>query len=155
MIHMIENSQNSLSIVISTFDRKKYVDQLLLSIKEQTYLPNEIIIVDSSKENISYNYPAGLNVRKVCSRVAQLTYQRNLGVKNTECDLILHIDDDVILESNYIENILNTFDKYNEIDVVGGYIINEWDKTNYRNNKIVRLLNYLGFSSGSLLPGSV
>lgn len=145
----------NISVVISTFERVKYVNQLLLSIKEQTFLPNEIIIVDSSNENISYNYPAGLKVRKVYSKVAQLTYQRNLGVKNTECDLILHIDDDVILESNYIENILNTFDKYNDIDVVGGYILNEWDKTNFRNSKVVRLLNYLGFSSGSLLPGSV
>ncbi len=155
MIHMIENSQYSLSIVISTFNRKKYVDQLLSSINEQTFLPNEIIIVDSSNENISYDYPAGLNISKVYSKVAQLTHQRNLGVKNTKCDLILHIDDDVILESNYIENILDTFDKYNEIDVVGGYILNEWDETNYRNNKVVRLLNYLGFSSDSLLPGSV
>ena len=49
-----------------------------------------------------------------------------------------------ILENNYIENILDTFNNFNEIDVVGGYIINEWNKSDFRNNIVLRLLNYLG-----------
>ncbi len=144
----------SLSVIISTFKRKRYVNQLLISISNQTILPNEIILVDSSNENISYDYPAGLNIKKVSSKFAQLTYQRNLGVQNTICDLILHIDDDVLLENNYIENILDTFNQYDEVDVVGGYILNEWDKTNFRNNIVVRVINFLGLYKGSLMPGS-
>ena len=142
----------SLSVIISTFKRKRYVNQLLISISNQTILPNEIILVDSSNENISYDYPAGLNIKKVFSKFAQLTYQRNLGVQNTICDLILHIDDDVLLENNYIENILDTFNQYDEVDVVGGYILNEWDKTNFRNNIVVRVINFLGLYKGSLMP---
>ena len=88
------NVENKISVIISTFRRREYVNQLLSSISKQTILPDEIIIVDSSNKNISYDYPAGLNISKVYSKVAQLTYQRNLGVKNTKCDLILHIDDE-------------------------------------------------------------
>ena len=144
---------HSLSVIISTFKRKEYVNQLLISISKQTILPNEIIIVDSSNENISYDYPVGLNIKKVSSEFAQLTYQRNLGVQNAICDLILHIDDDVILEDDYIENILDTFNNFNEIDVVGGYIINEWNKSDFKNDIVLRFLNYLGLVKGSLLPG--
>ena len=60
---------HSLSVIISTFKRKEYVNQLLISISNQTILPNEIIIVDSSNENISYDYPAGLNIKKVSSEI--------------------------------------------------------------------------------------
>ena len=145
---------HSLSVIISTYKRREYVNQLLISISKQTILPDEIIIVDSSNEDIIYNFPKGLNIRKVFSKLAQLTYQRNLGVKNSKCNLILHIDDDVILENNYIENILDTFNKNNEVDVVGGYLLNEWNKTNFRNNIVVRFFHYLGLYKDSLNPGT-
>ena len=60
----------------------------------------------------------------------------------------------MLLENNYIENILDTFNQYDEVDVVGGYILNEWDKTNFKNNIVVRVINFLGLYKGSLMPGS-
>ena len=118
---------NNFSIVISTFRREKYVSQLLSSIKSQSLLPQEIILVDSSESRLVYKIPECLNVKLVKSDIAQLTYQRNLGVANSNCEIILHIDDDVILENDYVKNIIETFnkDENNEIDVVGEYILNE------------------------------
>ena len=68
----------SLSVIISTFKRKRYVNQLLISISNQTILPNEIILVDSSNENISYDYPAGLNIKKVFSKSHSLPIKETL-----------------------------------------------------------------------------
>lgn len=144
----------NLSIIISTYERESYVNQLLKSIQSQTCIPNEIIIVDSSISSFNYQFSNSLDVKVVKSKIAQLTHQRNLGVSKSNCDIILHIDDDVIIENNYIENIVNTFKKYNEVDVVGGYLLNEWNKTNFRNNIVVKFFHYLGLHKGSLSPGT-
>ncbi len=154
---MIMSRYNNLSVVISTFNREEYVNQLLSSIEKQSILPKEIIIVDSSPIRISYKHSKLLNVNIVKSEKAQLTYQRNLGVSRTNCDIILHIDDDTILEVDYIKNILETFnnDKNNQIDVVGGYISNEWGNNIYEPNIIMVVLKFFGIYDGELLPGRV
>ena len=148
---------HNLSVIISTYDREYYVNQLLDSIQSQTCIPKEIIISDSSKFDLNYKVPISLNVKVVKSKIAQLTYQRNFGVSFAKYEIILHIDDDVILEVDYIENIMDTFkkDKKNQIDVVGGYISNEWNKKNIKNNLIVKLFNHIGLFDGQLLPGKI
>ena len=147
----------NLSIIISTYERESYVNQLLKSIQSQTCIPNEIIIVDSSISSFNYQFSNSLDVKVVKSKIAQLTYQRNLGISKSNCDIILHIDDDVILERDYVKNIIETFNKdvNNEIDVVGGYILNEWHKPNFKFSLILRLFNLFKLYNADLLPGRI
>ncbi|MFM9824819.1 glycosyltransferase family 2 protein, partial [Flavobacterium sp.] len=56
-----------------------------------------------------------------------LTKQRNYGIERvgTEIEVVCFLDDDIVLEKNYFEQLLKTYEIYPEALGVGGYIINE------------------------------
>lgn len=146
----------SVSIVISTYNRKKWVENLLASIALQSVQAEEIVIVDSSTEDIRYTIPPGLIVRQIKSERAQLTYQRNLGVRSTSGDIILHIDDDTSLDRDYIKNISHAFksDTASEYGVIGGYVSNQWGLRQYSPSLKMRLAKLLRLYDGDFTPGS-
>lgn len=49
---------------------------------------------------------------------------RNVGIKESTGDIIFFMDDDIILDSKYIEEILRTYDNYSEAKGIQGYIQN-------------------------------
>ena len=153
---------HSVSIIICTYNRQKWVEDLLVSISQQTVMPKDVILVDASTEKKSYEIPEGLNVNIVHSDKMQLTYQKNLGLDVAIGDIIFFLDDDLLLDKNYIEQTVKVFDEdvQKRIGAVSGYITNQWGIIS--NNpglfmKIAKLLNiYDGdFSPGSLSPSGV
>ena len=98
-----------LSVIICTYNRQKWVENLLDSISEQTTQPTEIFIVDASQDDLDYETPPGLDINIINSDIKQLTFQRNLGVEAATGDIILHLDDDTFLEKDFIQKILEVF----------------------------------------------
>ena len=91
----MNESTYSVSIIICTYSRQKWVENLLVSISEQTVMPDEIIIVDATPEKIDYSIPKGLEINIIKSDKMQLTYQKNLGLDITTGDIIFFLDDDL------------------------------------------------------------
>lgn len=133
------------SIIIPTLNRVKDLEITLNSIIEQSYLPIEIIIIDQSDNektqilveiykskinNINFHYKHVLE--------KSLTKARNLGLKLAKGEIVTFLDDDVLLEKNYLEEIANVFEEKNAV-VVGGNITN-WIRNG---NKVVSYLNRL------------
>jgi len=147
----------SFSIIICTYKRQKWVENLLKSISEQTVLPKEIIIVDASPEKIDYSISKGLKFSFIKSDKMQLTYQRNLGVKAARCDIIMHLDDDTYLEQDFIEIILEVFnnDTERKIGAVSGYVTNQWGLIEYKPGFTMKLAKRMGIYDGDFSPGSV
>lgn len=166
------------SLVICTYMRPEAILNLLYSVQKQTLYPDEILIIDGSIDskteiNFSKNFFEKLKYFKVSDQDRGLTKQRNFGIlkANSDSEIICFLDDDTILEIDYFEETIKTFQNNNNIVGVGGVAVNEnkWkpqikdhnynDKKNYlfegyfypeglRN--IVR--NYLGLAS-DLGPG--
>ena len=114
----------SVSILIATKDRFEDVKLCLHSVLNQTLLPSQIIIVDASDES-------GLN--EICSNILnlnniELTYlksdiksssiQRNNGIDKNKCEYILIMDDDVILENNFISEAISSFTADNKKEII-------------------------------------
>jgi GT2 family glycosyltransferase len=125
------------TLIICTYMRPTALLKLLQSVKTQTLYPNEIIIVDASlnqetKEMLVQNPFENLSYFLVAEKDRGLTRQRNYGIASVgkDMDLVCFLDDDVVLEPDYFEQLLNTFDIYPEALGVGGYINNEtpWEK---------------------------
>jgi len=113
--------------------------KLLNSVKAQYLYPNEIIIVDGSldtktKEILEENIFQNLIYYIVDQNNRGLTKQRNFGISKTatHSQIVCFLDDDTILESNYFEEIIKTYNFFPDALGVGGYINNEvlWEKTN-------------------------
>lgn len=120
----------STSIIIPTYNRPESLKKCILSILEQTVIPNEIIIIDDG--NLS-NIPlknklsqAGIDCLYVKKDVPGLTESRNIGVKVSTGEIVFFLDDDVVLFRNYLEEILKIYyhDERENIAGVGGLIAN-------------------------------
>ncbi len=112
--------------------RPQSVLQLLQSVQGQTLYPDEILIIDGSTnletEQILKDNPfQHLHYFAVPPEHRGLTRQRNYGIDRVgnAMEVICFLDDDIILEKEYFEQLLKTYESYPEALGVGGYISNE------------------------------
>lgn len=120
--------------------------KLLQSVKEQTLYPNEIIIVDGSSNQetkvlLKQNSFQNLYYFSVSEEDRGLTRQRNYGIARVgkEMELVCFLDDDTVLDPDYFEQLLKTFEIHPDALGVGGYISNEtpWEKVT--ENEVIKI----------------
>ena len=146
-----------MSVIICTYNRLKWVNNLLKSLSSQTVIPNEIIIVDASKDNNHYSIPNNINTKVIKSDKMQLTYQKQLGIKKSRGEIVTFLDDDTYLDVHYIKYILDVFnkDKKKQIGAVSGYISNEWGIISTKSDFFMKFLKLFNIYDGNFKPGSV
>ncbi|WP_237705148.1 glycosyltransferase family 2 protein [Thermococcus zilligii] len=133
----------SVSVVISTlYKRPREFKECIESIIRQTVRPTEVIVVngssDGSWEKVREEFnnilkkmrDAGIAVKHVTLPGASLPHARNVGVKMARGDVILFLDDDVILERDYIENLTKVYVEYPNAMGVQGFVTNEINPNN-------------------------
>jgi GT2 family glycosyltransferase len=98
----------------------------------QTVCPDEILIIDGStnKETemiLKENHFENLHYFLVPPEHRGLTRQRNYGIERVgnEMEIVCFLDDDTVLEVDYFEQLLKTYEIHPEALGVGGYIVNE------------------------------
>lgn len=99
-----------IAFVIATKDRPNDLCKMLQSLSNQTHLPDQVIIVDSSKipvRSIKKDFQA-LNIKYIHHAKPSAAKQRNIGIKVVDPDvgLIGFLDDDVVLEKQALEVML-------------------------------------------------
>lgn len=105
---------------------------LLDSVDAQTLRPDEILIIDGSRneftaEAIAKRQSGAIRYFKVPDEHRGLTRQRNYGIARVEASMkvICFLDDDTVLDPDYFEQLIGTYKDHPEALGVGGYIINE------------------------------
>lgn len=101
------------AIVVATFNRPAYLDELLKSIRNSNLLPNQIVICSSGEdifEIIQRNMD--LAITHIYSKIANQSLQKKLAISNLKKDLdwVVFLDDDVLVKKNSFENIFNFID---------------------------------------------
>ncbi|WP_311196035.1 glycosyltransferase family 2 protein [Antarcticibacterium sp. 1MA-6-2] len=129
------------SLIICTYKRPAPLLRLLDSVGKQEAKPDEILIIDGSPDSNTLkalekeNYPL-VKYFQVKEKDRGLTRQRNFGIRqlNIRSEVVCFLDDDVVLEKSYFENLLETYYKKPDAVGVGGYILNEvkWEKKKIR-----------------------
>ena len=124
----------SVSVVISTKDREEELLKCIQSIAKQTIKPAEVLIIDdgnipeSVKEIVKKHFfKKDIFLKYFKKDKPGLSESRNLGAEKAAGDIILFLDDDVILENDYIENLLKVWtERWNEkwLAGVSGIITN-------------------------------
>lgn len=112
--------------------RPQPVDDLLVSVQKQTVYPDQILIVDGSRNTLTRDLLQersykNLEYFRVDDDQRGLTKQRNYGISRVaqSSEIVCFLDDDTILEPNYFEEILKTYQLFPDALGVGGYINNE------------------------------
>ena len=120
------------SLIVCTYQRAEALNRLLASVAIQTTYPDEILIIDGSKDletqqSISSQIIGNLKYFKVEDKDRGLTRQRNFGIEklNPQSEIVCFLDDDVVLEPDYFKAVLEAFDSNPYIVGVGGVATNE------------------------------
>src|SRR5215472_10583625 len=114
---------SSVSLIICTRDRPSELARCLASLAKQTYVPDQIVVVD--------NASLAKDTEKVC-READVVYvheprpgldaARNAGARASTSEIVAYTDDDVVLHPRWLEQLVEAFDAP-EIWAVTGLVL--------------------------------
>ena len=124
--------ENFLTVVIPTKNRATELYLAVNSVLDSTVIPREIIIIDQSTDNnsrnaikelikksneIKFNY---IHNHEINGLVAAKSYALNF----IETPLTCFLEDDIVLDKNYLAEIVNGFMKDDEMVGCSGVVIN-------------------------------
>lgn len=106
-----QNFRPTVSAVIPNWHRKDDLREALLAIKAQTYPVSEIIVVDNNstdgtREMVESEFPEVMFIQSPHNIVIQAL---NIGAKTAHGDIILHQDNDGVLEPDAVEKMVKVF----------------------------------------------
>lgn len=109
-----------ISVVIPTYNEEKNIEKCLLSIKNQTIKPYEIIVADSNSEDrtveIAKKYAKVIVIKP---KVRTVAIGRQAGADVAKGDIIAFTDADSQPERNWLEKIKKEFEDKRVIAVYG------------------------------------
>lgn len=144
-----------ISIVIPAHNEASFLKDCLDSFVTQTYLPNELIVVDDNSFDdtfdIASSYSKKFNWIKVVQRTSSAEHipgkkvvdTFNFGLEHaSEYDLIGKFDADIILPNNYFELIVNQFQANWKLGMCSGLLFikkgHEWVYENIADKNHIR-----------------
>jgi GT2 family glycosyltransferase len=115
--------QHAACVVICTRDRAEPLARCLASLREQTLLPSEVIVVDNASRD-ARTRDAAAAAGATCVREDRpgLDYARNAGARAARAPIVAYTDDDVMLHPQWLERLVAAFDRP-EIAAVTGLVL--------------------------------
>ena len=121
-----------ISVIIASYNRKDLLRRCLDSIRRQSSQDVEIIVVDNgssdnSKEMMKAEYPGVKLIPNTKNLLFCKAY--NQGIDASKGDFILCLNNDVILDKDYLREAFSVFRQNEKIGMVSGKILRMDDKT--------------------------
>lgn len=122
-------------IIIPAHDEEAFIALTLQSLVEQTLLPSKVVVVDDNSTDktseivneFASKFPFITLVKKTSeaihlpgSKVIQ-AFHKGFETLDENYDVIVKLDADLILPSNYFETIINAFESDPKIGMAGGF----------------------------------
>jgi GT2 family glycosyltransferase len=124
--------KNLVTVVVVSAGKKKYLSKCLESLQNQSYPFLQIVVIDNSLDSqlakkISDNF-SGI---EVYSSSINLFYAAalNKGIELSRGEFVLCLNDDIVLENNFIEEAIKGFWLNEDIGMVSGKILRGDKKT--------------------------
>ncbi|NET30466.1 MAG: glycosyltransferase [Cyanothece sp. SIO1E1] len=116
------------SVIIPTYGREQPLRDTLADLLQQDYPNFEILVVDQTKEHQPETQDY-LNTLAIAGKIqlfkvdwASLPGARNYAVRRAAGEIILFIDDDVQLETNFVAAHVRNYQNHPEIGAVAGRV---------------------------------
>jgi len=124
---------SAISVIICTHNpRPEYLRRVLDALKAQT-LPEdqwELLLIDNaSKEPLAKGFDLSWHRqgRHILEEELGLTPARLRGIKESKGELLVFVDDDNVLEANYLFECITLAKKYSFIGSFGGQVVPEYE----------------------------
>ncbi|MDA0195298.1 MAG: glycosyltransferase family 2 protein [Bacteroidetes bacterium] len=115
---------SGLSVIIPTFNRTKFLTEAVISVLEQTVLPHEILIInDGSSPEFEHDLEKIASLSPLIELINNdtqkgVSFSRNQGIEAASGAFISFLDDDDILEMNFIKRGIAEFNENEKADVL-------------------------------------
>ena len=117
-----------ISVVVPTRNRPRDVEKLLASIKQQTRLPDELIVVDQSPNDETHVVFVDATDPRLRDRstyvhsssIRGVSTARNFGIARAKGDVVVFLDDDVVLTPDCMEQMEAAFTAHPDYAGIGG-----------------------------------
>lgn len=124
--------ENLVTVVVVTAGKKNYLSKCLESIRNQSYLCLQIVVIDNSLNlQLAKDAKDDFLGVEVYSNPVNLFYAASLnkGIELSRGEFILCLNDDIVLEKSYIEEAVKGFWREESIGMVTGKILRSDKKT--------------------------
>ena len=121
-----------LSVIICTYNRATYLYSLLKSIAQNTLGKNnfEVLLIDNNSndntisvlEQFKTDFPE-MEIRYFFENQQGLSFARNRGIKEAAGDVLVYVDDDALVNKEYLQSYFDFFQKNTTACAAGGPII--------------------------------
>ena len=125
-----------LSVIICTYNREKYLYNVLKSIAENDFPADqyEIVLINNNSTDRTEeecrrfveDFPE-VRFRYFVEPRQGLSYARNRGLTESKGDIVVFVDDDALVNKAYLQTYADFFDRHPEIEAAGGPIIPQYE----------------------------
>lgn len=116
----------SLTVLIPTYKRAHLLGYVLDGLTNQTYQNFDVVVIlkpsGDKTEEVIEKFMKLLKIKIITQEKGYFTDAINLGLENTSGDITAFLDDDAIPFSDWVENIVNTYNLQNVGGVAGNVI---------------------------------
>jgi glycosyltransferase involved in cell wall biosynthesis len=121
-----------LTIIIPTYNRGDILRETLdsLSRLDTPDISYEVIVVDNNSSDhtkeVVESFFDKIPIRYLFEVKQGKNYAVNSAIENSQGDVLVFIDDDVTVETDYLKKILRSIEKYKSTNIFGGKILTKW-----------------------------
>lgn len=103
------------SIIIPCLNEEKYIPFLLKDLNSQTFSDFEVVVVDGNSTDktasIISKFSSKYSLQLQSTKIHNVSFQRNLGAKNSLGKILVFFDADTRIPKNYLKKIYQAFEK--------------------------------------------
>lgn len=128
------------SVNILAYNGEKIIESCLKSILEQTYSNLEILVVDNASTDKTIKKIKNFNIRTIENKKnIGFAAGHNIGIRESRGEYVLCLNQDVILDKNFIKYAIETMEKDEKIGAVQGKL--------YKKDKILDTTGLLAYKN--------
>jgi glycosyltransferase involved in cell wall biosynthesis len=110
-----------LSLIIPVYNEERHIDACLNAVAKQTVKPFEVLVVDNNCSDKTLEIAEKYKFVTILHEQKQgLIHARNCGFNHAKGDILGRIDADSVLNPDWIENVLKTFDANADLSGITG-----------------------------------
>jgi len=111
------------SVVIPTHNEEDCIADCLQAIKQGDEKPDELLVVDGASKDLTRSIARQFGVRVITNSLKHAAAGRNLGIQQSQGDVIVFTDADCIPRRDWLKRIKEAFAEDSELDGLGGLML--------------------------------